>query len=86
MVDKYGQIVASDDESSITISIDTTSISNTSSTQFPPFIEGQTTFKLTGGVVEVDDIAFAATPGQNYSLKFGSTGIDTSKVSNKNYM
>ena len=87
MVDKYGQMVASDDDSKITIGIDQILSTNDSSAlKFPPFIEGSTQYTVSGGVVKVSNIDFAATPGYNYSLKFNSDGVDKSKVANKEYL
>jgi hypothetical protein len=79
LVDKYGQIVSDDDNSQISVMIDARS-SNSSDSSFPPFIEGTTQFSVSSGVVKVNDIAFAATPGFNYSLKFDSAAINPEKV------
>ena len=71
LVDKYGQIVSSDDSSSIQVMINAYSNLNNDSSEaskFPPFIEGTTDFQVKAGVVKVSDVAFAATPGYNYSL------------------
>ncbi len=42
LLDKYGQIVASDDNSKIDIMIDAFSSNTAESSEFPPFIEGIT--------------------------------------------
>jgi len=42
LVDKYGQIVSSDDESNINVMIDAFAAEKGSSLNFPPFIEGTT--------------------------------------------
>ena len=78
LVDKYGQIVASDDASSINVMINgvLNSQSNASGSTFPPFIDGSTQFQVQGGVAKISDVSFAATPGYNYSLSFASTAID----------
>jgi hypothetical protein len=52
----------------------------TEASKFPPFIEGTTDFKVQAGVVKVSNVAFAATPGYNYSLRFGSQAINPQKV------
>ena len=43
LVDKYGQIVSSDDESKIDVLIDAFA-KQTDNTKFPPFIEGSTQY------------------------------------------
>ncbi len=42
LLDKYGQIVASDDESKINVMIDAFAANALDASQFPPFIEGST--------------------------------------------
>ena len=43
LVDKYGQIVSSDDDSKISVMINALAASNSDqSSKFPPFIEGNT--------------------------------------------
>jgi hypothetical protein len=42
LVDKYGQIVSSDDDSEINVMIDAFASNNSKSSDFPPFIEGTT--------------------------------------------
>lgn len=82
LVDKYGQIVTSDDNSKINVMIDAKKSSNDSieGDKFPPFIEGTSQYEVQNGVVKVSDVAFAATPGYNYSLRFGSTAINPQKI------
>lgn len=46
LVDKYGQIVSSDDSSSISVMIAGYSTANSSSGSFPPFIQGTTQFTV----------------------------------------
>ena len=50
LVDKYGQIVASDDESKIDVMIDAYA-SQADGSRFPPFIEGSTQYSVQNGVV-----------------------------------
>ena len=35
---------------------------------------------MQAGVIKVNEIGFTATPGYNYSLRFGSPAINTEKV------
>ena len=42
LVDKYGQIVTSDDESEINVMIDAFAANQNDAIKFPPFIEGTT--------------------------------------------
>ena len=79
LVDKYGQIVASDDESKIDVMIDAYA-SQADGSKFPPFIEGSTQYSVQNGVVQVNDVAFAASPGYSYSLRFNSPDIKTGVV------
>jgi len=66
--------VASDDSSDIGVVI------NSGNGSFPPFIQGTTQYAVKAGVVQVNDVAFAATPGSNYSLAFTSNAINAQRI------
>ena len=81
LVDKYGQVVSSDDESVIDVMLDAFAANQNEAMKFPPFIEGTTQYQVQAGVIKVSEIGFTATPGYNYSLRFGSQAINKDKVS-----
>ncbi|CDW86080.1 UNKNOWN [Stylonychia lemnae] len=59
---------------------------NTLNDKYPPIIEGDSTFYLQYGLTEIKDVAFAGTPGENYSVLFLTEAIDKTKRNNINYM
>ncbi|CDW84036.1 UNKNOWN [Stylonychia lemnae] len=83
LMDKYNQIVTADSTNKIRLVINVT---NTQNYRYPPIIEGDSTFYLSYGLVEIKDVAFAATPGANYSISLMTEAIDKTKKSNAEYM
>ncbi len=51
ILDKYGQIVSSDDYSRISVMIDAFASNFEDQTKFPPFVEGRTQYDVHSGVV-----------------------------------
>eukprot|EP00347_Sterkiella_histriomuscorum_P008702 403344080 len=86
LVDKYGQIVSTDSLSKVRVNINPIYTSNSKATTYPPVIEGSTQFLVLGGVVQVNQIQFTGTPGQEYGLVFTTDGIDVKKKSNNEYL
>lgn len=87
LVDKYGQIVGSDSSTKLTVLIDSTyHEDNARANDFLPVIEGASQFYSQGGVFDVKDIYFTATPGESYLVTLATDGIDGTKPSNKEYL
>lgn len=51
LADKYGNVVADDDASSLSVSINFDDVDSDSS--YPPFLGGSTTFSSSGGIFSV---------------------------------
>ena len=86
LVDQYEQVVGVDSTSKISVFINQTFSSSKEANVYPPVLVGSSQFYVTGGVVEVNDIEFTASPGYNYSLVITTDGIDETKKSNQIYM
>ncbi|CDW87056.1 UNKNOWN [Stylonychia lemnae] len=86
LVDQYGQIIGTDQESKIRVNIDSQKILDQNALTYPPIIEGKSQFFVLAGVVQIQDIQFTGTPGQQYGLVFTTDGIDIKKKSNKDYL
>ena len=92
MVDEFGQIVSSDSSSTSTLSISGSIAGST----YTPTLTGTLTQTASNGVFKFADVTFTAKPGATYSMKkfnniliglsFSTTGIDSSKPSNSNYL
>ena len=92
LVDEFGQIVSSDSSSTSTLSI-TGSVAGAT---YTPTLTGTLTQTASNGVFKFADVTFTAKPGATYSmiklnniligLSFSTTGIDSSKPSNSNYL
>ena len=80
LVDKYGNIVGSDSESIISVVFN----SSNEETEYRTLIEGTSTYKAENGMFIINDLFFTSEPGTNHTIKFTSTGIDSSKPSNQN--
>ena len=55
-------------------------------TNFTPVLSGATTVLANHGVFEIINIEFTAQPGTTYNLYFSTTGIDSDKPSNSEYL
>ena len=65
IVDQFGQIVASDNSSSVSLYTNSDNA----------IIEGGQVFTLTNGMVEISTLTFTSTPGTSHQIQFFSTGI-----------
>jgi len=74
LADKYGNVVGDDDLSSISVGIDLAEVDSSSS--YPPFLGGLTTFSASSGIFEIAGVEFTGEPTGSYSLVFDSDGID----------
>ncbi|CDW83853.1 UNKNOWN [Stylonychia lemnae] len=83
LIDKYNQVVTADSTNKIRLVINVT---NSQNYRYPPIIEGDSTFYLSYGLAEIKDLAFAGTPGANYSISLMTEAIDKTKKSNAEYM
>ena len=86
LVDKYGQIVSTDSSSKLRVGVNPIQSTSIVNANFPPILEGSSQFIVEGGVVKVNKIQFATTPGFQYGLVFITDGIDIKKKSNKKYI
>ena len=91
LVDQFGQVVSSDSSSTATLSI----VGTYSDKTYIPTLTGTTTLTASRGTFAFKDITFTAEPGALYSkcywiiivgLSLSTTGIDTNKPSNQEYM
>lgn len=80
LADKYGNTVADNDISTLSIAIDRNTIDPDS--PYPPFLGGNTVFDAVNGVFEISGVEFTGEPTLSYALTFDSDGIDLGKVSN----
>ena len=80
--DQYGQIVGSDNTSTITLYVNSTSVETT----FDKALAGQVTHFSYYGTFKISNISFTSEPAKEYGLYFRTTGIDETKASNQNYM
>ncbi|CDW73329.1 UNKNOWN [Stylonychia lemnae] len=85
LIDKYGQIVGSDFQSKVRISVQTNNLDSKAS-MFPPILEGSSDFSTLGGVSVIDSVFIAGNPGSKYQISFSTDGIDLTKPSNKEYL
>ena len=83
IVDKYGEIVSTDDSSTITIVIDANFNTNVS---YSAAFEGNAIYKPQNGMFHIEDVQFKAEPGTSHRLLFTTSGIDTTKPSNVAYL
>ena len=72
-MDKYNQIVTSDSNSKLTMTVGSSSSTNGA---YPPTAEGTFLFYSSQGIFKVNGIKFTATPGQKYKISFATDGID----------
>lgn len=80
--DQYSQNVGSDSSSTATLSINTTGVSTT----YTPVLSGTTTVTASSGTFLFSGISFTAAPGSTYNLYITTTGIDSTKPSNVDYL
>ncbi|CDW85128.1 UNKNOWN [Stylonychia lemnae] len=85
LADKYGQIVGTQNDQKLQISIIGRKLNATSQTQdmYSPVITGKTTFYSENGVYKLEGVQFTGSPGYSYELSFLSDGIDKNKPNNK---
>ena len=82
LTDEFDQIVGSDSASIVRIGL----LGNHENDTYTPLLTGTNTMTVSKGVVKFDTIQFTAEPSQFYQLEFSTTGIDSSKPSNANYL
>ena len=82
LVDIYNQTVGSDSLSTVTLEVNTTNAPTT----FTPVLSGATTVVASSGLFKLSNIEFTAQPGTTYNLYFTTTGIDSTKPSNSDYL
>eukprot|EP00347_Sterkiella_histriomuscorum_P017716 403348268 len=83
-VDQYDQIVGDDFNSKVRVQVDATYSADTKA-KYSAIIEGTSSFTSMAGVVQIEDVTFAASPGYTYRISFSTDGIDQTKVANKAY-
>ncbi|CDW77647.1 UNKNOWN [Stylonychia lemnae] len=86
LIDKYGQIVTTNSNSKITVSVCAISKNNLISTKYQPIIEGQIIFYSETEVFTVTGLQFTGQPGLSYQIVFYTDGIDNSKPANRQYL
>ena len=92
LVDKFGQIVGTDNSSTTSLTVNTTTLVS----NYTPVLTGTTTKNAARGMFYFSDITFIAGPNSSYSkfyiliiyidLFFESSGIDETKPSNIEYI
>lgn len=68
LVDKYGQIVGSNFDSTVLAYVNSSYNSDPRSILYPPVIEGTNSFTTYGGVLSISNFVFTGSPGYNYSV------------------
>lgn len=85
-VDYYGQIVGSDYNSNVRLTIDAEYMKNNETAQkYTPMIEGDTNYIASSGVIKISGVKFTGTPGSTYKISFQGTGIDEGLPGNIQY-
>ncbi|CDW88565.1 UNKNOWN [Stylonychia lemnae] len=85
LIDQYGQIVGSDSNSKVRISIQTSDLDEKAN-KYPGILQGSSDFQASSGVAIINDVIITGTPGSTYHVSFSSNGIDLQKQSNKKAM
>lgn len=75
LVDKYGQIVNSDNESLVRVNID-----QSKKGKSKVFIDGETELSVMNGIAVVEDISVLGQPGMDYDLKISSPQVSQKSV------
>eukprot|EP00347_Sterkiella_histriomuscorum_P024040 403332515 len=88
LVDQYGQILQTDSQSKLQITINQRGQPKDQQKQglYSPIVEGQTIFYAKNGIFKVNGILFTASPGYQYDVIFNTDGIDQNKPSNIKYL
>eukprot|EP00347_Sterkiella_histriomuscorum_P002765 403366887 len=84
LVDKYGQVVSTDSDSKLTITVE--QISSKVTGKYFPIFEGTSMFFAQNGIFTIQGLQFTASPGFKYRVAFSTEAIDKTKESNQEYL
>ena len=75
IVDFYGNIVTTDENSKLTVKLANSSFGG----QFLPTLSGPTQFYSVKGIYTIENIVLTGSPGYSYQFSFNSDAIDQTK-------